>query len=178
MIRHAALAVTALLASGAVYAAGQVLYFAPEAESRTEIADLRGALSDYDRRLADARAELSQLQAAVTSPSALLMTGPEADTAPWLQSTVRQAVATEGGAALASQTSSAPLGAQHTKLSLLLRARFEETGLFAFLKEVESATPPFIVERLEVQPANVGGGQPSLDVTATIFVILSNADPE
>jgi hypothetical protein len=101
----------------------------------------------------------------------------EAEPVPWLQGKIRQAVAAAGGIAMTSQTGSTPLSEQHSKLSLLLRASFEEEGLLNFLKQVETGMPPLIVESLAVQPTNAGRGQPSLDVTATIFVIVSNAAP-
>lgn len=177
MIRTIAFAAALLLFGCAALVGTDLLYLAPEARGRTELEELRATLADYDRRLAKARAELSQLHGPISDPASLVLVSNEAESVPWLQSRIRQAVAATGGIAMTSQTGSTPLSEQRTKLSLLLRASFEEGALLNFLKQVESGMPPLIVESLAVQPTNAGRGQPSLDVTATIFVIVSNAAP-
>lgn len=177
MIRTATLAAAVLLVLGASYLATDLLFLTPEARARAEIAELRATLADYDRRLAQARAELFQIEDPVADITSLVLVGNEAESVPWLQGRIRQAVTAAGGIATTSQTGLTSLSEQHAKLSLLLRARFEEMGLLSFLKQVETGTPPLIIESLAVQPINAGRGQPSLDVTATIFVIVSNAAP-
>lgn len=173
MIRSAAFLTAVLLVLGGIYAGAVLFYWDPETRGREEAAQMQAKLADYDRRLAQTRAEMSELSA--PGDDATLVLGDESQSAPWLQGAIRQAVAAVGGVATVTQTSVAPISEQHSKLSLLLRARFEEDGLLSFLKQVETSLPPMIVESMAVQPTNVDRSQPSLDVTATIFVIISNA---
>lgn len=173
MIRSTAFLGIILVMLGGIYASADLFYWRPEALGREEAAEIRGKLAEYDQRVAEARAEMAQLSA--PRDDATLVVGEESQSVPWLQGAIRQAVASVGGIASVTQTSIAPISDQHSKLSLLLRARFEEVGLLSFLKQVETVTPPMIVESMTVQPINADRSQPSLDVTATIFVIISNA---
>lgn len=173
MIRSAGFFALMLVALGGICAGAVLLYWGPETRGRAEAAEMQSKLAEYDRRLAETRAEMSQLSA--PHDDAPLVLGEESQSAPWLQGAIRQAVAAVGGIAAVTQTSVAPLSDQHSKLSLLLRARFEEEGLLSFLRQIETSLPPMIVESMVVQPTNVDRSQPSLDVTATIFVITSNA---
>lgn len=178
MIRTLALiGVTAILAL-AVMSAIDLAYFKPRSLAQAEISETRQALLDFDSRLQDAHAELARLQAArQTYHGDLVLKLEPVAAEPWLLGRIRQSVAATGGMASATQTASTPLSGQHDKLSLLLRVGFEEQGLLNFIKQVESGSPPLLIESLSVQPTNVAQGQRSLDVTATISVIISNADP-
>jgi hypothetical protein len=84
------------------------------------------------------------------------------------QEETRNAISSVGGLPLSSQLVSVDLGGGYTKISLLLRARLDETGLLTFLRGRESANPIVLVDSLEVHSLPLPGEARPLDFTATL----------
>lgn len=153
-------------------------YLAPTRSSETQAASLAVDLDQVETRLARARSELAINNAKPVPPTGTLLDiGPAVSaSSERLQGAVRSAVAASGGQTLSSQTGTADLSGGYTKIALLLRARFDEAGLLAFLRQVESETPVIVVDELDVQQLSMPGDSRQLDVTASLFGVHADVD--
>ena len=159
-------------------AAGVVgtLYLGPRQAALAEADDRRAQLADLVARVGRLRSELAA-DAGPTSmaPGAVAIGQPPAEAAAQLQEQARRQVVQWGGAALSSQTVTSDLGGGYTKISVLLRARFDEIGMLAFLRDMEQRQPLITVEALTVRPLPVGAGVQPLDVSATLAEFHTDA---
>lgn len=169
LVLVAGFAVLAWVAGWAVDAA----YFEPARTMDSQVAALSSELDGLRVRERRARAELAGT-AGDTSPSiaAAVDAAPNAAvSAERLQELVRNTVASFGGQPISSQSGVTELGGGYARTSLLLRARFDETGLLAFLRQIEGLTPVVLVESLEVQQLPIANDAMTLDVTANLVGI-------
>lgn len=163
-----------------VAAAGAMLDFLvlePHRAEAERIASLQLELGGVEARIEDAKRRLTASASAEPLDLARLATaGADGDAAlATLQERVRNAVAAHGGQALSTVGAVAEPSAGVSRLTVGLSGRFEEASLFAFLSELESATPPLVVDALTVRPLPVPGGLP-LDVTVTLVSFHVGAD--
>lgn len=175
------LAFIAAVMAGLALAASAVEagYLGPARQGDSEIAGLEADLAQLQARLASARAELSNGDTSQgQSLDSMVETGPSvAASAERLQGLVRDAVSAGGGQALSSQTGSSDLGGGYTKVALVLRARFDEPGLLAFLRQIEGQAPAILVEALDIQQMPMPGERRSLDVTANLAGVHADVAP-
>lgn len=92
-----------------------------------------------------------------------------------LQQQTRSAITEAGGVPSSSQSTVLDVGKGLTKISVLLRARFDEKGLLSFLRSSESRKPLILVEALEIHPQPIAGDPHPLDVTATLSELHTDA---
>jgi hypothetical protein len=143
-------------------------YFAPSRLATNQVAGLRDALLQLRTR----EVETARLLGQVTTPVdpaliADLAPGGSQASAMRLQDEILEAIASAGGLALSSQPVSVDLGGGHTKISLLIRARFDEAGMLLFLRDRESSRPITFIENLDVHSLPLPGDTKPLDMTAT-----------
>lgn len=159
------------------YAVLTQLYFAPAQAMSQQAQTLATQLQDVTARAARAKQQLTTT-AATESVATMLITGePVADAAAHFQENARAQVAQLAGAALSSQSIVTDMGGGYSKVSVLLRARFSEAALLAFLRGVEAQQPIVLVEGLTVRPLPVVGDDKPLDVTATLSEFHADATP-
>lgn len=152
-------------------------YFGPARALDAEIAALQAELPQLQARLSDARTRLvAEAAQPATLPSELVY-GDQLQSAEHLQGVVREAIAAGGGQALSSQTGVTELADGYSKVGLMLRARFDEHGLLAFTRQIETLMPAIVFESLDVQRLPVPGDLRSLDVTANLAAVQANASP-
>jgi hypothetical protein len=146
-------------------------YFGPAQTAADQVANSRATLLELSKRQAEVARSLKRHSPSVPPMASLadMSTGGAQAAAAQFQEQTRAAIETTGGLALSSQVAIFALEGGHTKISLLLRARFDELGLLNFLRERESAKPVVLVDNLEVRPLPpLPGESRPLDLTATL----------
>ena len=154
---------------GGVWFATDLFYLGPlrlADERITSLIEQRDAFRARERR---ARQDLAALPpvARGADPIAEHTTDIAASGARF-QESMRNAVSAVGGLATSSQTVQSDAGQGFSKLSVLLRARFDEKGLLSFLRDAESAQPVILVDSLDIRLTPLSGSTLPLDVTATM----------
>lgn len=171
------LVIVAMIASLGYWAADG-LYLTPSRLAQLRIAQLAEQLSDLERRRLQSTRDLAQWQQPSDAPS-LILTDATSDVitaTTRLQESSRNAAVAADGIVTSSQTIVSELPGGLSKLSVLLRMRFAESGLLGFFRQVESASPPLIVESLDVRPLPILGDARPLDVVATISGFYGGSD--
>lgn len=170
MIRALAAIVVLLIACASIWYVADAIYGSPLRAADTQIAglaeqvDALAAREVAARRKLDATPQTGNLIAAVFDDGSLAVEAASAR----LQESVRGAVAAAGGIPTSSQSVITPMDEHHSKLTVVLHARFDERGLLSFLRAVESERPLALIDALDVRQMPVAGAEQSLDVTATI----------
>ena len=159
-----------LLAIGVVGWWANITYFAPAQRAEERIAIQRDTLLELRTRQAAATEMLKQVSAPVVDLALIadLAPGGASAAAVRFQEETQKAIAAAGGLALSSQLVSGDLGGGYTKISLLLRARFDESEMLTFLRDRESSSPIILVDSLEVHSLPLPGDARPLDLTATL----------
>ncbi len=177
-MRERLLLVVACVAVAALaFATLTQLYLAPVLAMSRQTEALTAQLGDVTARIARAKQELATTATTVSVATMLISGEPVADTAAHLQENARAQVAQFAGAAMSSQSIVTDMGGGYSKVSVLLRARFSEVALLAFLRAVELQQPTVLVEGLVVRPLPVASDDRPLDVTATLTEFHADAAP-
>jgi hypothetical protein len=158
-----------LLGLTAIIGLGDVLVAAPYRANAERIAALQLEFEGVTQRIESAKQRLAAANSDEPIDVARL-TMPGADPAgalAALQERVRGSVAAHGGQALSTVGTLADASGSVSRLAVGLNGRFEETALFAFLRELEGGTPPLVVDGLTVRALPAPGGLP-LDVNVTL----------
>ncbi|MBI4924138.1 MAG: hypothetical protein HY834_20575 [Devosia nanyangense] len=144
-------------------------YFGPVRDAVVRIQALSGELASLTQRRTRAEFDLRAASERGGEINGLALRDDDASSAAArFQETIRNAVLQFGGAAMSSQSVSTDLGGGYLKVSVLLRARFDEAGLLAFLRANELSQPPILVESIETYSLPQPGDPRPLDVTATL----------
>jgi hypothetical protein len=162
-----------LTVAAAVYWTVAFFYAAPRRDLDDRASALVDQLAELSRRGTDAKRALETPVSQVQMN--LVTTADPAEAGATLQEQTRDAVAQVGGVTNSSQSANVDLGGGYTKLSVLLRARFDEGGLLAFLRRRESSRPAVYFESLEVHQQPLPGETRTLDVTATLSQVSVHA---
>jgi hypothetical protein len=166
---------TAVVAGLAAYSGTELFNLAP-------LRDMASRQSTLTEQLADLRSRITRTQRALDTGTSLdagvvAQTGTSASSvAALFQESTRALAAQFGGSVKSSQSTLGELGVGFSKVSDLLRARFDEAGLLAFLRSVEMRKPINLVESMEVHPLPVSDNEKPLDVTATLTEFYGDHD--
>ena len=167
-----ALAILAAICLSLLATAGvavDIFYFGPLRISDERIAVLSDQLNALRARERGVREALTALPIETGEADTIVESSSDVATElAHFQQSARDSVAAVGGEATSSQALQSDLGNGLTKLSVLLRGRFDEKGLMNFLRTAESAEPIILVDSLDVRLTPISGSPQPLDVTATL----------
>jgi hypothetical protein len=168
-MQRLALIACLLLGLAAIIGLGDLLVAAPYRANSERISTLQSELEGVTQRLEHTRRRLALANSfAPIDVAQLTMPGDDpAGELAALQERVRRSVAAHGGQALSTVGSVTDASAGVSRLAVGLSGRFEEAGLFGFLRELEGGTPPLVVDGLTVRALPAPGGLP-LDVNLTL----------
>lgn len=170
-IARLAILIAGVALLGVVWMGFSALFFDPIAATEGRIAALETQLGDLKLREAKANADLAALPSANSGavPTNLVSTAPNAAvSSETFQEEIRSTVANVHGTSISSQASTQSLAGGTAKISVLLRARFDELGLLGFAHAIESGTPPMIFDSFEVHPVPTGQGASTLEFTGIL----------
>jgi hypothetical protein len=171
------LLVVLVLGVVAIGAMVDLLLLEPHRTGAERIASLQLQLDEVAARIDDAKRRLAEPAAAepIDIAQLAIASGDGAAALASLQERVRNSVAAHGGQALSTVGAIAGPVDGVSRLTVGLSGRFEEAQLFAFLSELESGTPPLVVDAVTVRPLPVPGGLP-LDVNVTLLSFAVGTD--
>jgi hypothetical protein len=170
-----------LVGAGAMllYAGAEALVLGQLRAQDARISELTSQLEGLLLRKTTTQAELASMRAPQNSElrrELVMIAASAAASSAVLQERVRGAIVQSAGASITSQAAIQDLPDRTAKLSVLVRARFDETGMLTFVRALESAVPPIFFDSLEVHPVRGADGTSALEFTGIIVGFHSDAD--
>jgi hypothetical protein len=177
-LMRAIMALSVCVIGLSLYAIAEAAFLGPLRTYDTRITELAAELDGLLRREAAARTELVEFRARPSMAPAddlVMVAASPAISSAALQERVRSEIVKAAGASITSQAGIQDLPDGSAKISVLVRARFNEMGVMGFVRALESSEPPIFFDSLEIHPVRGSDNSSVLEFTGVLIGFHSNA---